>query len=50
MGKGSKRRPEDKEAIARNWALWEENKLKQAEEAKQKETDETILSEQNEKI
>lgn len=50
MGKGSKRRPEDKEAIALNWALWEENKLKQAEEAEEKETDENLLSQQNEKI
>lgn len=50
MGKGSKRRPEDKEAIDRNWAIWQENKLKEAEKAEQKETNENILPEQNEKI
>lgn len=50
MSKGSGRRPEDKEAIARNWAIWEENKLKQAEEAEEKETDENLLSQQDEKI
>jgi hypothetical protein len=50
MSKGSKRRPEDKDAIDRNWAIWQENKLKQAEEAEQKESNENILSKQNEKI